>query len=123
MEAGQMVLLKLRVSAFAGTRILGALVSIEGDKIKLKDCCAIHDFIHQNRDGSVTIRPTYMVNNIESEGTWTYHLKEDVSALRLVDETEEMLKLYDDTFARYKAEKAGLSLPQNLRPSQPTPRV
>lgn len=119
MEAGQMVLLKMKYSPFAGTRILGILVSATGEKVRVKDCCIIHDFIHQGRDGTVNIRPTYIVNDQEAEGTWEYTLGEDTIGHRVVADNEEMLKLYDDTFQKYRAEKVGLTLPTNIRGNQP----
>lgn len=118
MEAGKLALLKMKASPFAGTRILGQVVSRGNGLITMRDCCMIHDFVHQDRTGEVSIRPVYMMNNIESEGTWVINEEREVAAIREVRDGEDMLKLYDDTFARYKANKAGIALPQQLRPNQ-----
>lgn len=111
MTSEKYILLKMKVTPFAGTMIMGVLVGRDKNYTKVKDCCIIHSFASQDNFGNVTVKPTFMVGPIESEGIWEISDYEIVSH-RLVDTKEQTFKLYDDTMTRFRAEKAGLALPK-----------
>jgi hypothetical protein len=104
------VLLKLKTSPFAGTTIMGKLIGRDKNITRIQEACVIHYFVSQEAPNSVVLKPSFMVNPIESEGVWEFS-DYDITAFRHVDPKEQTFKLYDETMTRFRVEKAGLALP------------
>lgn len=121
MSAQKFVMVKLKTTPFAGSFVVGELVGKDKGMLKLRNTAQIHYLISQEQEGTITVRPTFLVNWVESEGTW--ELSEyEVLAWRYLDKSEEAMKGYEAQMSRFRVEKAGLAIPP-AQPEQASPLV
>lgn len=113
------ILIKLKTSPFVASFIIGHYEGREKGALKVKSCATIHYLVSQEEGGKVSVRPSFLVNSLESEGTWEIS-EYEILSWRFVDETDGTFKLYEETMSRYRVEKAGLALPpQTQEPASP----
>lgn len=119
MTSDKYVLMKLKTTSFAGSFVIGEFLGKDKTNFKIRNSAMVHYLVSQDKEGSIMVRPTFLVNTFESEGTWDVN-EYEISSWRYVDTSEQTYQLYDQAISRFRVEKAGLRLPPAAQePSSP----
>jgi len=97
-------LLKLKISSFAGSLVMGQLVKRERNVTFLRHCCLIHNIITKDEIGNVTLAAIHQTSFIESEGTWEISDYE-IQAFRMVEANEPLMAQYVANMENYRKDK------------------
>jgi hypothetical protein len=109
MKAGEVVILRMKSSSFAGTQMIGRLVSVTAARVCIKETAICHEIIQQDNQGNVALRPAYFISPIHTDGTWEFdRTGGEIVGMREVSEDDKAMKLYEEAITRWKVEKAGL---------------
>jgi hypothetical protein len=97
-------LVKMKISSFAGTLVMGQLVKREKNMVHLRNCCLIHNIITKDEIGNVTLAAIHQTSFIETEGVWEISEFEIVS-FRLVENNEPLMSQYVANLENYRKDK------------------